>query len=102
MGQVGVRHKQETEAGGAGTRHRRGPGTAVTASRQVERRLWSQPGPLAPRLCPAKPDSLAWPRVLPGDLLLWTLDWYPIHSSFSVFPGDQSLSTFPECILLRQ
>lgn len=64
MGQVGVRHKQETEAG-AGTRHggdqaRRGPGTAVTASRQVRGGCGHSQGPWLPGCALSKPDSLAW------------------------------------------
>lgn len=49
------------------------------------------------------PSLIAWPgSACPacGDLLLWTLDWYRFLLLFSLSGGDQSLSTFPECILL--
>lgn len=56
--------------------------------------------PWLPGCALSKPDRLAWLCVsclVTSCCGPWTGTRF---SSFSVFPGDQSLSTFPECILL--
>lgn len=87
MGWVGMRLKQETEAGAR-------PGTAVTANRQVRGGHGHNQGPWLPGCALSKPDSLAWlcvsclvtsccrPRTVTQFLLLFSLFQAFSHSVY--------------------
>ena len=91
MGRVGVRLKQETEAGAE-------PGTAVMANRQVRGGHGHNQGPWLPGCALSKPDSLAWLCV---SCLVTSCRRLRTGTRFLLlFSLFQAFSIFPECILL--